>query len=69
MRKHQIFNLQSQVRRMRTRSAQRCQQHTDELANASTEQWNTGGSRSKADGSMNTMAEPRKKHMNGLPID
>ena len=48
MRKHQIVNLQSQVRRMRTRCAQRCQQHADELTDASSEQWNTGGSRPKA---------------------
>jgi hypothetical protein len=68
MRKPQIVNLQSQVRRMRVRSAQRCQQRIEELNEALPEQWRRGNSGPKVRGAMNRMAESPQKHMNGFPI-
>lgn len=58
MRKHQITNLQTQVRRMRARSAQRCQQRSAELSDTLPEQWHPDDSGPKVHGAMYRMAEP-----------
>jgi hypothetical protein len=60
MRKHQITNLQSQVRRMRARSAQRCQQRSAKLSDTLPEQWHPEDSDPKAHGAMYRIAEPPK---------
>jgi hypothetical protein len=60
MRKYQIANLQSQVRRMRARSAQRCQQRDAELNDTLPEQWHSEGAGPKVYGAMNKIAESPK---------
>jgi hypothetical protein len=57
MRKYQIANIQSQVRRMRARSAQRCQQRSAELHDTLPEKWQAGEAGPKVYGAMNRIAE------------
>jgi hypothetical protein len=60
MRKSQITTLQSQVRRMRARCAQRCQQRSAELNDTLPEQWHTREAGPKGHGAMNRIAQSPK---------